>query len=488
MMSKPSSLDDRITRLVPEIDPSIRAELQQVLQTLRRADYPVGVIQMMSRLALRLFRLIYQAAGHSPPSDNLYDVIIHAGNGDAEKGVKGHGILPDALDSPLHTLRVLSNKIDHGVEKFQMGVEEAEFVLNAFLSVLKWFHCESGLIPTLPSIYASVAGTQGHAADAAPRDDSTGDVAFTLHIDREFASFSDIDQEEILAALRSLLKISRKVTVVGTRACSVLLTIRLRPSEAEQLLAAITGGALREYGVLSGVIEELALSAPAATSGVVETPAEQAVIPETTVEGRRQQPRTSERHRDSGDEGSVSRWISRAAQGEQEAAEKLWERYHDSLVRKARAMLHKTRPAPTDEQDAAQSAFASFFMGARAGRFPNLASRDELWRLLLVITYRKIASQVAHQFSAKRDVKQIARGNELEGLAAEPPPEFAAMLQEEWDRLVNKLADPRLREVASLILDGRTDAEIAERMGIARRTVARKRNLIRSLWSKESHE
>jgi uncharacterized protein len=200
-MSKPLNLDDRITCLVPEIDPSIREELQRILQTLRRADYPVGVIQMMSRLALRLFRRIYDAAGHPFPSDNLFDVIVRAGDGDRERGVNGYRILPDALDSPLHTLRVLSNKIDHGVEKFPMGVEEAELVLNAFLSVLKWFHCESGLTPLLPSIYAGLDGRQGHTVDAEPDDESADDVGFTLRIGRDFSSFSDGDQAEIVAAV-----------------------------------------------------------------------------------------------------------------------------------------------------------------------------------------------------------------------------------------------------------------------------------------------
>jgi hypothetical protein len=108
-MSEPLNLDERISRLVPEIDESIRDELQRILLTLRRAEYPVGVIQMMSRLALRLFRRIYEAAGHPLPSDNLFDVIVRAAKGEPEKGVKGYHILPDAMDASLHTLRILSN-------------------------------------------------------------------------------------------------------------------------------------------------------------------------------------------------------------------------------------------------------------------------------------------------------------------------------------------------------------------------------------------
>jgi hypothetical protein len=166
VMPEPTTLDERILRLAPEVDPSIRTELRQVLGTLRAVGYARAVIVMLSGLALRLFRHIYQAAGKPIPSDNLFDVIVRAAKGDPDKGVSGYRILPDALDSPLHTLRIWSNKIDHDRAEFLMGAEEAELVLNAFLSVLKWFYCESGLTTKLPSLYGS-APPDRRAANAA---------------------------------------------------------------------------------------------------------------------------------------------------------------------------------------------------------------------------------------------------------------------------------------------------------------------------------
>ena len=89
------------------------------------------------------------------------------------------------------------------------------------------------------------------------QDDRPGDVGFTLHIDRDFGSFTDDDQDQILSAIKSLLQISRAVTVISKRSGSVFLTIRLSREEAEQLLQAIKSGALREYRVIGCEIEDL---------------------------------------------------------------------------------------------------------------------------------------------------------------------------------------------------------------------------------------
>lgn len=62
-MSNPMSLDERIGRLAPGVDSSIREELQFILRALRLAEHPTGAIQIVSRPALWLFQRIYAAAG-----------------------------------------------------------------------------------------------------------------------------------------------------------------------------------------------------------------------------------------------------------------------------------------------------------------------------------------------------------------------------------------------------------------------------------------
>src|SRR5256885_1817495 len=60
----------------------------------------------------------------------------------------------------------------------------------------------------------------------------------------------------------------------------------------------------------------------------------------------------------------------------------------------------------------------------------------------------------------------------------EPPPEFAAMVAEEYRRLLDALDDDSLRRVALDRMEGYTNDEIADRLGCARRTVARRLDLI----------
>src|SRR5215831_2165863 len=184
------------------------------------------------------------------------------------------------------------------------------------------------------------------------------------------------------------------------------------------------------------------------------------------------------------DEGSVTRWIGDLQAGGDSAAQHLWERYFHRLVHLARARLRAARRswAVEDEEDAALSAFDSFCRGAVAGRFPQLADRDGLWRLLVVITLRKVMAQTARQAARKRGGGRLvgesaiiggdaAEARGLDRIAAdEPGPEMAAMVVDEYRRLRDRLAGDALRQVLDLRLQGYTREEIADRIGCAERT------------------
>ncbi|MCI0527041.1 MAG: hypothetical protein L0Y56_06310, partial [Nitrospira sp.] len=88
-MTPPVPLDRRIVTLVPEVNKELRTELRSVLQTLRGAENPIGVLLAMSRLGLHLVTEILERAGHQRPSDNFYDCIALASRGDHEKKIKG---------------------------------------------------------------------------------------------------------------------------------------------------------------------------------------------------------------------------------------------------------------------------------------------------------------------------------------------------------------------------------------------------------------
>jgi DNA-directed RNA polymerase specialized sigma24 family protein len=191
---------------------------------------------------------------------------------------------------------------------------------------------------------------------------------------------------------------------------------------------------------------------------------------------------------------SVSRWIVGAKAGESVAVRALWHRYFQRLVCLARQKLVGTSRRAADEEDVALSAFASFCRAAEEGRFPDLAGRDDLWRLLMRLTARKAVDQARREGAAKRGGGRVhgksvmAQGDPSwaeDGLAEvigeTPTPEFAAMMAEECSRLLGQLDDD-LRAVAVAKMEDYSNQEIAVKLDCSVATIERRLRLIRSLW------
>jgi ECF sigma factor len=110
--------------------------------------------------------------------------------------------------------------------------------------------------------------------------------------------------------------------------------------------------------------------------------------------------------------------------------------------------------AVNDEEDLALSAFQSLYQGVREGRFPRLADRDDLWRLLVHLTACKAVDQHRAENRQKRGACKII--NEGDGdlldqvIGTEPSPEFAAMVAEEYRRRLDELGDEILKRIAEL--------------------------------------
>jgi len=193
------------------------------------------------------------------------------------------------------------------------------------------------------------------------------------------------------------------------------------------------------------------------------------------------------------DGGSVSGWLALLRDGEPAAAQKLWERYYGPLVEVARRRLAGGPRGVADEEDLALTAFESFCRRAAEGQFPDLTDRDGLWRLLVVITLRKLSHHRRDQNRAKRQAAVLPldpdsgfAGLNAEALAdAGPPPDLAAELAEQVQALLRRLDDPELRSVALWKMEGFTNRDIAAKLACAPRTVERKVRLIRLLWGRE---
>jgi DNA-directed RNA polymerase specialized sigma24 family protein len=196
--------------------------------------------------------------------------------------------------------------------------------------------------------------------------------------------------------------------------------------------------------------------------------------------------------------GSVTYWIDQLKAGDRAAAQPLWEGYFQQLVVRTRQKLAGMPRRAADEEDVALSAFASFCDAAAQGRFPQLHDRDDLWRLLIVITDRKAGRLVQYERRQRRgggqvlDEAALQHGRpEAEALPlaqiAGPglSPDFAAQMGEECQRLLAALDDPELQRAAVLKMEGYTVAEIAAQMACVPRTVKRWLRLIRQMWEQE---
>ena len=118
---------------------------------------------------------------------------------------------------------------------------------------------------------------------------------------------------------------------------------------------------------------------------------------------------------------------------------------------------------------------------------------------LVTIATRKALKQIERETRQKRGEGRVAGESAIVGapssrgewgadqvIGKEPTPEVAAMVTEEFQRLMNSLEDETLRTVARLKMEAYTSKEIAQRLGCSVRTVARKLWLIRTTWSQES--
>ncbi len=150
----------------------------------------------------------------------------------------------------------------------------------------------------------------------------------------------------------------------------------------------------------------------------------------------------------------------------------------------------------TDEEDVALSVFQSLCTGAAAGRFPALNDPEDLWRLLVVITFRKARRAARKRQNLKEGGGRVrgesvflgaantaAPGGLAEMLGQGPTPQFAAEVAEQCERLLGQLGDEQLRTIAIMKMEGYTVDEIAAELNCPRRSVERRLQAIRAAWS-----
>jgi RNA polymerase sigma-70 factor (ECF subfamily) len=155
--------------------------------------------------------------------------------------------------------------------------------------------------------------------------------------------------------------------------------------------------------------------------------------------------------------------IRRVRAGDQEAAAEVVRLYEPAIRRAARVWSVDPRLRRLfDSMDICQSVFASFFVRTALGQY-DLDTPDQLLRLLLNMSRKKLADRAREQGAARRDYRRLEAGNEqdreLAAACSSPSQQVAAaeLLQEFRKRLSDD--ERQLAEQRSLGQDWKQIAE-----------------------------
>jgi RNA polymerase sigma factor (sigma-70 family) len=191
---------------------------------------------------------------------------------------------------------------------------------------------------------------------------------------------------------------------------------------------------------------------------------------------------------------SVTWFLQQLREGDPDAAEKLWIRFSPRLLGLARRTFGSAACRMTDAEDAAQSAFVSFWKRASSGRFADNLNRNDLWNLLGVITVRKVRRQLRRERTHKRGAGQVVTESSVGGTGSLPflLDERAGQISaEHMDHTIEELLsalDEEPRAIILLKLMDYTNREIAEIRGCTERKIERKLQLIRRTWDELNPE
>jgi RNA polymerase sigma factor (sigma-70 family) len=177
--------------------------------------------------------------------------------------------------------------------------------------------------------------------------------------------------------------------------------------------------------------------------------------------------------------------LQRWRDGDDQAADELFEAYIDGLLAYVRRRMSPALARRLDPEDVVQSVYRSFFLRARDGQYVIERSGD-LWRLLLGISFNKLQSQVEHHTAGKRSYRREAQSASsdmrddaaYQAAAAGPTVEEVLAVSEELDRLVASLPE-RHREILDLRLQGESIPDIAAAVGRSERSIRRVLNACR---------
>ena len=172
------------------------------------------------------------------------------------------------------------------------------------------------------------------------------------------------------------------------------------------------------------------------------------------------------------DNHSITRLLPRVKSGDEQAIHDLFLRCYRRIAESAEKKLRGASARTFDADDITSTAFTEFLSRAASGSFPKLECRSDVWQILLMLVGDAVKDKLRYEYATKRGGKSYTAslndvGNEL--LAMDD-----SQLTLEIDEAMKVLPSEEQRQLATLLMEGWTQQQIATRLNVSVRTVQRK--------------
>lgn len=168
--------------------------------------------------------------------------------------------------------------------------------------------------------------------------------------------------------------------------------------------------------------------------------------------------------------------LARCREGDADAQRVLYDRFASRLIQVAQRRIGARLGRRVDGDDVIQSVFRTFFRRARLGEYSPEDS-SLLWGRLVRVTLNKTCDAARAQTAGKRDINAEDPGAWdqflVEAMGREPGPDQAAVLSEVLESLFVSLEKREYVAIIELTLQGFEKQEVAQQVGVSKRTVDR---------------
>lgn len=192
--------------------------------------------------------------------------------------------------------------------------------------------------------------------------------------------------------------------------------------------------------------------------------------------------------------GSITVWLDRMRDGDNAAATRLWNYFSPNLLRKTAPECRNLRIC--DEEDIVTVAFLQLTRAMKENKADGVTNRKEFWRLLCVITKRKIRDWIRYD-------KAKSRGGECDVISIDAvhhdfSKDFKlsstnrendqVSLMDRFIQMVDKMDRPEFGKIIKMKVQGCTNSKIARELGLSLRTTQYLIQDIKEAWIKTFKE